>query len=168
MSRGVHIQYTFFCFVYPSQPTFRMRRRPENGDEMHGAYGSQARRGGRNDSGGYYPAPTDRIRETNHNIMEMQNNAHIDDLSDQVRIQNLVLTRAISGMSLSILQHSASLSARLTRSDERSQNSAVTSQVALGTELRTNFEFLSWFGIPGHNIRMEVQSGTGEWRYFAN
>ncbi len=60
----------------------RMRRRPENGDEMHAGYGSQGRGGG--SGGGYYSAPTDRIRETNHNIMEMQNNAHIDDLSDQV------------------------------------------------------------------------------------
>ncbi|CAN0114488.1 unnamed protein product [Scytosiphon promiscuus] len=67
-----------------------MRRRPENGDEMHDAYGSQGRggSGGR----GYYPAPTDRIRETNHNIMEMQNNAHIDDLSDQVsRLKHLTI-----------------------------------------------------------------------------
>lgn len=60
-----------------------MRRRPDNGDEMHDGYGSQVRGGG---SGGYYSAPTDRIRETNHNIMEMQNNAHIDDLSDQVTV----------------------------------------------------------------------------------
>lgn len=60
-----------------------MRRRPENGDEMHDGYGSQGRGGG-GSGGGYYSAPTDRIRETNHNIMEMQNNAHIDDLSDQV------------------------------------------------------------------------------------
>lgn len=59
-----------------------MRRRPDNGDEMHDGFGSQARGGG--SGGGYYSAPTDRIRETNHNIMEMQNNAHIDDLSDQV------------------------------------------------------------------------------------
>lgn len=47
---------------------------------MHDGYGSRGAGGG----GGYYSAPTDRIRETNHNIMEMQNNAHIDDLSDQV------------------------------------------------------------------------------------
>lgn len=57
-----------------------MRRRP--GDEMHEGYGSQSR--GDGSGGGYYSAPTDRIRETNHNIMEMQNNAHIDDLGDQV------------------------------------------------------------------------------------
>lgn len=61
-----------------------MRRRPENGDEMHDGYGSQGRGGAGNSGGGYYSAPTDRIRETNHNIMEMQNNAHMDDLSDQV------------------------------------------------------------------------------------
>lgn len=69
-----------------------MRRRPDNGEEMHNAFGSQGR-GTRNYGGaaggeGYYSAPTDRIRETNHNIMEMQNNAHIDDLSDQVRTEN--------------------------------------------------------------------------------
>lgn len=66
-----------------------MRRKPENGDKMHNntAYGSQGRGGTRSygSGGGYYSVPTDRIRETNHNIMEMQNNAHIDDLSDQVR-----------------------------------------------------------------------------------
>lgn len=68
-----------------------MRRRPENGDEMHEAYGSKGRGGGAtNSGGGYYSAPTDRIRETNHNIMEMQNNAHMDDLSDQVL--HLVIT----------------------------------------------------------------------------
>lgn len=62
-----------------------MRRRPENSDDMHNnnAYGSQG--GGGYRGGGYYSAPSDRIRETNHNIMEMQNNAHIDDLSDQVQ-----------------------------------------------------------------------------------
>lgn len=65
-----------------------MRRRPENGDEMHDAYGSQGRGGTGNSGGGYYSAPTDRIRETNHNIMEMQNNAHMDDLSDQVLFES--------------------------------------------------------------------------------
>ena len=65
-----------------------MRRRPENGDEMHDGYGS---RGG-GSGGGYYSAPTDRIRETNHNIMEMQNNAHIDDLSDQVSSFSIPVT----------------------------------------------------------------------------
>eukprot|EP00903_Cladosiphon_okamuranus_P011059 g10440.t1 len=65
-----------------------MRRRPDNGDEMHDGYGS---RGG-GSGGGFYSAPTDRIRETNHNIMEMQNNAHIDDLSDQVsRLKHLTI-----------------------------------------------------------------------------
>lgn len=69
-----------------------MRRRPENGDEMHDAYGSQGRGGTGNSGGGYYSAPTDRIRETNHNIMEMQNNAHMDDLSDQVsRLKHLTI-----------------------------------------------------------------------------
>lgn len=65
-----------------------MRRRSDNGDEMHDAFGSQGRGGNRSygAGGGYYSAPTDRIKETNHNIMEMQNNAHIDDLSDQVGI----------------------------------------------------------------------------------
>ncbi|CAB1118752.1 unnamed protein product [Ectocarpus sp. CCAP 1310/34] len=68
-----------------------MRRRPENGEEMHNAFGSQGR-GGSSTGGGYYSAPTDRIRETNHNIMEMQNNAHIDDLSDQVsRLKHLTI-----------------------------------------------------------------------------
>lgn len=62
-----------------------MRRRPETGEEMHG-YGSQGQGG--DSGGGYYSAPTDRIRETNHNIMEMQNNAHIDDLSDQVSTES--------------------------------------------------------------------------------
>ncbi|CAM9363180.1 unnamed protein product [Pylaiella littoralis] len=66
-----------------------MRRRPETGEEMHG-YGSQGQGG--DSGGGYYSAPTDRIRETNHNIMEMQNNAHIDDLSDQVsRLKHLTI-----------------------------------------------------------------------------
>lgn len=51
---------------------------------MHGSYGSQGQGAARNDGQGYYSSPSDRIRETNHNIMEMQNNAHIDDLSDQV------------------------------------------------------------------------------------
>ena len=51
---------------------------------MHDAYGSQGRGGADNSGGGYYSAPTDRIRETNHNIMEMQNNSHIDELGDQV------------------------------------------------------------------------------------
>ena len=59
-----------------------MRRRPDNGEEMHDGYKSQGRGGSH---GGYYSSPTDRIRETNQNLMEMQNNAHIDDLSDQVR-----------------------------------------------------------------------------------
>lgn len=65
-----------------------MRRRQENGDEMHDGFGSKGRGGGggSNSGGGYYSAPTDRIRETNHNIMEMQNNAHMDDLSDQVML----------------------------------------------------------------------------------
>lgn len=65
-----------------------MRRRSDNGDEMHDAFGSQGRGGSQSygAGGGYYSAPTDRIKETNHNIMEMQNNAHIDDLSDQVGI----------------------------------------------------------------------------------
>lgn len=70
-----------------------MRRRPENGDEMHNnnAFGSERRGASRNynGGGGYYSAPTDRIRETNHNIMEMQNNAHIDDLSDQVNTADI-------------------------------------------------------------------------------
>lgn len=65
-----------------------MRRRSDNGDEMHDAFGSQGRGGSQSygAGGGFYSAPTDRIKETNHNIMEMQNNAHIDDLSDQVDI----------------------------------------------------------------------------------
>ncbi|CAM9168158.1 unnamed protein product [Ascophyllum nodosum] len=66
-----------------------MRRRPDNGEEMQGGYGPQGRGVGH---GGYYSSPTDRIRETNHNLMEMQNNAHIDDLSDQVsRLKHLTI-----------------------------------------------------------------------------
>lgn len=62
------------------------RRRPDSADEMSGGYGSQGRNNrGYRSAGGHYSGSTDRIKETNHTIMEMQNNAHIDDLSDQVR-----------------------------------------------------------------------------------